>query len=256
VSISNAVFEEITEEDLSSLIEAGAAEGRLLEYKSAPYGRTDDQVREFLKDASSFANTYGSHLIIGMEEVQGIATRISPLAGIDLDQEIARLENLLRDGLQPRVTGIRIRAVPVVPNGSVIVIRVPRSWNPPHRVSVRNWNRIFARNSAGAHEMSMDELRASFTLGASAYDRARAFRSERLALIDALETPVAIVDQPRDRLVLHLLPLSAFAEPGTAVDLTSDEQRRHLDPTLWPIGWRADQQGDATRRINYEGYVT
>ena len=256
MSLTNAIFEEVSERDLEELIESRMPEGQRIEYKSALYGGKDEQKKEFLKDASSFANTYGGHLIIGMKEVQGVADRIAPLVGIDVDQEIARLENLLRDGLQPRVVGIQIRSVPVSPQGHVILLRIPRSWNPPHRVSFQNWNRVFARNSAGAHEMSMDELRASFTLGASAYDRARAFRSERLALIDALETPVAIVDQPRDRLVLHLLPLSAFAEPGSAVDLTSDEQRRRLDPTLWPIGWRADQQGDATRRINYEGYVT
>jgi predicted HTH transcriptional regulator len=203
LSISNTLFDEICERDLQALVDTGVPEGHTIEYKSAMYGHNDDQVKEFLKDASSFANTHGGHLLIGIEEEAGVASRIAPIRGVDIDAEIARLENLLRDGLEPRILGIRVRAVPVSPTDSVIVVRVPRSWNPPHRVSARNWNRVFARNSAGAHEMSMEELRASFTMAATAYDRARAFRSERLAGIDAGDTPIPISPRP-DRLVLHL----------------------------------------------------
>jgi len=248
LSLSNTSFEEISEPDLQTLIDTGVSEGHLIEYKSAPYGRNDEQVKEFLKDASSFANTYGGHLLIGMEESEGVASRIAPICGADVDAEIARLENLLRDGLEPRVLGIRIRAVPVSPTGSVFVLRIPRSWNPPHRISARNWNRVFARNSAGAHEMSMEELRASFTMAASAYDRARAFRSERLALIDAGDTPVPVSPRP-DRLVLHLVPLSAFGGTISEVDLG---RARQLSMQLYPIG----APGSSSFRTNYEGFIT
>lgn len=107
---------------------------------------------------------------------------------------------------------------------------------------------MFARNSAGAHEMSMEELRASFSMAASAYDRARAFRSERGALIDALETPIPIVPDP-DRLVLHLVPLSAFGGPGSKIDLN---RAGALLTQLSPIG----AHGGFNSRINYEGFIT
>ncbi len=248
LSISNTSFEEISELDLQALIDAGVSEGHLIEYKGTLYDRNDEQVKEFLKDASSFENTYGGHLLIGMEESEGVASRIAQICGVDVDAEIARLENLLRDGLEPRVLGIRVRAVAISPIGAVIVVRVPRSWNPPHRVKARNWNRVFARNSAGAHEMSMEELRASFAMAASAYDRARAFRSERNALIDALETPIPIVSDP-DRLVLHLVPLAAFGLPGSKVDLN---RAGTLLTQLMPIG----AHGGFNWRINYEGFIT
>jgi hypothetical protein len=246
LSISNTSFEEICERDLQALIDAGVPEGHMIEYKSTMYGRNDEQ--EFLKDVSSFANTYGGHLLIGIEEKGGIASRIAPLCGLDFDTEIARLENLIRDGLEPRILGIRVRAVPMSPTGSVIMVRVPRSWNPPHRVSARNWNRVFARNSAGAHEMSIEELRASFTMAASAYDRARAFRSERLALIEAGDTPVSISPRP-DRLVLHLAPLSAFGGTISQMDLRRAQQ---MSMHLYPIG----APESSSFRTNYEGFIT
>jgi len=42
---------------------------------------------------------------IGMDETAGIPTAFAPLSG-DSDQELQRLENLARDGLEPRHSGI------------------------------------------------------------------------------------------------------------------------------------------------------
>ena len=76
-----------------------------------------------------------------------------------------------------------MKGVSLAKGGAVIVIRIPKSWNPPHRVSARNTNRIYARNSAGAYELSVEELRVLFASGATAIDRMSAFKAERLARI-------------------------------------------------------------------------
>jgi hypothetical protein len=182
-------------------------EGILFDYKQTTYGRTDADVKEFLKDVSSFANTAGGHLIIGVEEDEGVPIKFSPLS-INPDQELQRLESLARDGLEPRIVGLRMRAIEVT-GGHVIVLRIPKSFNPPHRVSARNTNRIYGRNSAGAYEFSVDELRVVFTSAASTLDRVRAFRAERLARIDAGEAILPLATG-RGRLILHLVPLSSF----------------------------------------------
>ncbi len=57
MTIGNKNFEEISESDLTELIEVGVPEGVLIEYKSTGYGNADADVKEFLKDVSSFANT-------------------------------------------------------------------------------------------------------------------------------------------------------------------------------------------------------
>jgi hypothetical protein len=40
---------------LNGLIDAGVPEGALIDYKRALYGRSDAEVKEYLKDISSFA---------------------------------------------------------------------------------------------------------------------------------------------------------------------------------------------------------
>jgi hypothetical protein len=172
-------------------------------------------VKEFLKDVSSFANTSGGHLIIGIDEKDGVPTQIVPVVS-SVDQELQRLENLARDGLEPRIAGIQMRAVPVA-GGSVFVIHIPKSWNPPHRVSARNTNRIYARNSAGAFELSVEELRVLFTSAASAADRMRAFRAERLAKIET-GTGIEPLAQDLGRVVFHLVPLASFGL-GTGISI-------------------------------------
>lgn len=245
MTIGSKNFEGITVTDLNELIEFGIPEGISIEYKSADYGRNDAANKEFLKDVSSFANTAGGHLIIGMKEEEGVATGFSPLSGMDPDEVLQRMESLIRDGIQPRINGIRIKNVAGPETGLIIVIRVPKSWNPPHRVSVKNSNRFYARTSAGAYEVSVEELRVLFNRAATAHEHVRAFRFERLHKIDAGESPVPLA-KGVGRLVLHLVPLSAF-ENNDQIDLENAFQCRQ---SLRPIGATA-----FTPQVNFEGVI-
>jgi hypothetical protein len=106
MSLSNIDFDGISESDLIEQISAGVPEGVFVDYKREMYGRSDADAKEFLKDISSFANTAGGHLIIGVDEAAGIPTGIAAVRG-DPDQDLQRLENLARDGIEPR-TGERV----------------------------------------------------------------------------------------------------------------------------------------------------
>ena len=193
MSILRAAFDSISESDIDQLVSDGIREGLLIEYKRDMYGNADADKREFLKDLSSFANSSGGHLLIGVDEAQGV-----PVAKAgdmqDADAALQRLENILRTGLEPRVVGIRMRAIPLDGGGHVFVVRVPKSWNPPHRVTLQGVNRFYTRSSAGAHEVSVEELRALFAGGAAGHDRLVAYRRERLARIAANEGIVSLAD--------------------------------------------------------------
>ncbi|MCB1461858.1 MAG: ATP-binding protein [Nitratireductor sp.] len=245
MSISRAQFENINENDLLDLINANVPEGALIEYKRDMYGNADADKREFLKDISSFANSSGGHLLIGMDENQGVATAIVPNTD-DADQILQRLENLVRSGLEPRVFGIQMKAVAIGGGGNVFVCRIPKSWNPPHRVSSQNSNRFFVRSSAGAHEASVEELRSIFSGGARLRERVEAFRAERVARILANDGIVPLANDPTSKIILHVAPLSAF-DGSNAVDLAQANENRHLLP---PMGETA-----FAGRINFDGFV-
>ena len=208
MSLGNLNFDDISVNDLNELINVGVPEGLNIDYKRDLYGNSDNDKKELLKDISSFANSFGGHLIIGIEEANGIPIEISGLQNINPDTEIQRIENLTRDGIEPRITGLKIKSIQLDSGNHVLVIRIPRSWNPPHRVSARNINKFYVRNSGGTHEVSVEELRSLFNLSASVHDRIHSFRRERLSILSADEGPMRIGHE--GRLVLHIIPFSAF----------------------------------------------
>jgi predicted HTH transcriptional regulator len=56
--------------EIESLLENEVAESRLRDYKRGLYGPSKEHKREFLKDASSFANTAGGDILIGIAETR------------------------------------------------------------------------------------------------------------------------------------------------------------------------------------------
>jgi schlafen family protein len=93
----------IGEPDIQAFKDAGVQEGQTLEFKRDLPGTRDEDKREFLADVSSFANTDGGDMIYGVAEDQGVITDIVGASSPDFDAEILRLENLVRDGVSPRM---------------------------------------------------------------------------------------------------------------------------------------------------------
>jgi hypothetical protein len=85
----------ITEADIAELKVAGIQEGKTIEYKRDLPGTRDEDTREFLADASSFANTQGGDMLYGVMEDQGVIVDIPGVTSPDPDAEILRMENLI-----------------------------------------------------------------------------------------------------------------------------------------------------------------
>ncbi len=244
MAITRSEFDSLCEEDLAELVQGQVPEGLHLDYKRDNYGTNDAQRKELLKDASAFANMNGGHIVIGLAEQDGVAFQLCGIICSDIDSEIQRIDQIVRTGIEPRIQGCRVRAVPLLSGSHAIVIRIPKSWHAPHRVSAQNSNRFWIRNSAGAHEASMEELRTLFTLSQSAVERARAFRAERLLLIQNGSGPRPL--SGNGRFILHIVPLSAVSS-SEAFDL---EQVFHHHQAFWPLG----SMGNSPR-FNFDGVI-
>jgi predicted HTH transcriptional regulator len=125
VALLNVSFDAVSEAHLHDLVSTGVPEGVLIEYKRTTYGGSDADVKEYLKDVSSFANTHGGDLVIGIEEKGGLAKKVVGLTGVDPDKELQRLDSLARDGIEPRIVGIRMKAVSVSGAGVAFVNPYP-----------------------------------------------------------------------------------------------------------------------------------
>lgn len=238
-------LDDITEANLQALIENGVRETLYIDYKRETYESNDAARREYLADVTSFANAAGGDIVIGMAEGEGVATGIVPFEG-DADGELRRLEQMARDGIEPRIIGLRVRVV-AVGGGVVFIVRVPKSYNPPHRVTYKGSSRFYARTSGGKYEPNVEELRNLFLAAPHLAERIREFRMERIARIAARETPVPLSSDSNRFFVLHVIPYSAFAL-GQALSL----KQVFLNFGFFvPIGSKILQH----KRFNFDGFL-
>jgi len=113
MSLSSKQIKSIEESDFQSLVNNQVLESKTIEYKESLPGNSDSDKKEFLADVSSFANASGGHLIFGIKETEGVPTELCGLELTNVDAEKLRLENTIRDGIEPRTPGVSIRAVPL-----------------------------------------------------------------------------------------------------------------------------------------------
>lgn len=234
----------ITLDDLHRLRENRISEGKTIEYKQALPGGSDGEKIKFLKAVTSLANTAGGDLLYGVEAQDGIPEALSGLHQPNEDDIKLRLESILRDGVEPRIPTIQFRFVPVDTNRTIMIVRVRKSWNGPHRIRLAGHAHFYGRNSSGAYQLDVGELRTAFTLSAGIAERIRAFRADRLMKIEAGQTPVPIVTAAT--MVFHLVPLLAFSSsPPNRITLDANE--RNAFHPFSRSGWSTN--------VNLDGYV-
>lgn len=126
-------FDRVEKADIDSLVANEVRESRTLEYKQTLPANGDEDKKEFLADVSSFANAVGGDILYGVTEKRdaggkttGIPETASGLAGVNGDEAIRRLDNLIRDGIQPRIAGVHMRAVEGFASGPALLLRVQK----------------------------------------------------------------------------------------------------------------------------------
>lgn len=177
-------FDEVTEDHLQALIDDKVPESRILEFKQVTVGGSDNDKREFLKDATALANTAGGILIYGLAELEGTASSLKALQVNSIDDEILRLQNILLNSVEPILHNVEMRGVQLASGGHILLVKVPQSWRPPHRVVHGNVNRFFLRHSNGVFEPDTERLREVFNSSLDLERRLEDFRGERLTRLE------------------------------------------------------------------------
>lgn len=244
-------LDQVDEQDLHALIADASPERRVLDYKAALPGSSDNDRKEFLFDVSSFANAAGGHLIYGMVEQGGVPVDLPGIPLPDPEAEMLRLAQMARTGIDPRVLGLDWTYVPLANGNVAMVARVPRSWTRPHMVTFQGTNKFYSRTAAGKHPLDVREIGELYLAIEGLRERVREFRADRLGSIISGAVPVPV---PGTKAVLHILPLDAFSReaPERAELLFSElwleEHWPHVRPRV--------PGSDFARSITVDGLVS
>jgi hypothetical protein len=210
-------IDQIVEEDLKSVVENQTIEQRSLEYKSQLPGKEQSDKKEFLAEVSSLANTIGGTIIYGIrEDDKHVPKSVDGIDVDDADETIRGLEQMVRDGIRPRIPHFTTRALQLSNGKKAFLMRVERSWASPHMVSYGGNGRFYYRSSNGKYPMDVDELRDAFGRADALSTKMKRFIQERNIEILIENTPVKL--EPGAKLICHFIPFS-FSDSLSVVAL-------------------------------------
>ncbi len=233
-------IELITPQDIIQLLDNSIPEGKKIEYKESLPDGSDNSKKEFLADISSFANTEGGYMIVGIRENSGIPIEIIDLSITDMDAIILQYENLIRDSISPRIK-IESKSIEI-DNKKILIFKILKSWNKPHRVDFRGHGKFYARSTAGKYPLDVDELRSAFNSSYEVVEKIKNFVA--LRNIDILSNDTFLPLNDKGKIALFLIPLEAF---------NSDKKYNifKLSTRLWPMS-----SSGYNNQINLEGYLS
>lgn len=254
----NKAWDRITKEDIERLVTEGVAESNTLDYKQELPNDSAQSKLDFLFDVAAFANASGGDLIFGIKEKREVGRPTAVPEGFERlkprgtwDQSKRALESLIRTGIEPTLS-VKINHFEGLPQGPILVVRIPASWAAPHMVTRYGKDTLkpqfHKRHNGGNHPMDIDEVRAAFTLSGTRVERLRRFREVRLSLITSQHESIPKLEGAGAKYVLHLLPFSAF-EPTAAADIS------RLDGREWGPSVAFPYSNSRHHRFNFEGFI-
>jgi hypothetical protein len=116
-------------------------------------------------------------------------------------------------------------------DGEVLVLRIPRSRNKPHMVTIGGVNKFYIRTATGKGLMSVDEIRRAFSEEGELREAIGRWRFHRLELIQQKLGPVNL--QGEVVMLFHIIPGDALT-PGSfseAWRLAQNEKKEVFVPS-------------------------
>jgi hypothetical protein len=71
-------------------------------------------------------------LILGVKEEGGIPIELCGLSITNADDEINRLEQIIRNGGEPKIAGHEFHTINSSNGKPILILRLPSSWTKPH----------------------------------------------------------------------------------------------------------------------------
>ncbi|HHT7061373.1 TPA: AlbA family DNA-binding domain-containing protein [Bacillus cereus] len=206
-------FAEITLGDIIKLQTDGIEEGKTIDYKLQLHLKDKSARKEFARDVTSFANTEGGDLIIGVSEEKGAITEILGIEVSDKDALRLDIENLLRTSIEPQLPNVEIDFYSIEER-FVLHIHVSKSYNGPHIV---NGTKFVARNSGGKYELDYTEIKQRFTSSKGIENEMESYHFERLMKIKRDDGYWETGDGAA--IVMHIMPIQSFIDSYFVTDL-------------------------------------
>lgn len=149
----------IANSEIESLVDHHIKERQHIEFKSTIDLKQECNKLEALRDITSFANSGGGYIIVGIrDDGKGKAQKFGPELITDPEKIRKSIRDLCNDHIQERIIGLEFDSR-IISDNPVILIRVPQSDRSPHMVTFQRRTDFYSRYEDGKREMSFAEIK-------------------------------------------------------------------------------------------------
>jgi hypothetical protein len=258
-------WDELSAETLITAIENSYPEGKELEFKREQNPKNKGHKQSTVGEVVSFANASGGDLVIGMVDKEGTASGLWPKKYDDVDSTKLQWVDIIKRNTDPELPQhlVDVKAIEIgdahedyvddhAPSktGWVLVVRTKRSWRAPHREKLKR--HFYERSAGGKTPLDTGAIRRAMLQGDLVVERAREFRDDRLAAIQANDVAVPLAPQPK--VVLHVVPSNAFSTEGT-LDPSAAAQSLGTNQDVHPVLLDPNRRHMGRDRYTEDGYL-
>lgn len=224
-------IEDITLDDIKSLIEDEIDENNFIEYK----GELNKNVekKHIPRTVCGFANSDGGLLICGFyEDKEGF----NKIQGVSLnnewEREKQRLITLLRDNLEPYLD-VGIEKLDLENDRVLIIIKTPKSWISPHRVKRGQEKDFYIRRNGRTEPMEFNEIKRMFDMNNKLTEQINEFRCRRVLKYSS-------EDINHYKVIYHSIPLNSFGN----IQINLEDAKKYLiDNRILSPEWNYNFEG-------------
>ena len=160
---------EYTALDIQSLIDNKVPESKVLDYKRELNFDEKGKV-EFIYDVSSFYNTDGGIMVIGLEEEKDEEGRNNGIPKLpnankpitNYDGLLLKIQESIRQSTNPAITNLSFSPIIKLSGSDIFIIGIPKAKSLPAMVTYGNHNRFFKRKANGKYSLDTVELYETF----------------------------------------------------------------------------------------------
>lgn len=237
---------EYTAEDVQSLIENKVPESKILDYKREL--QFDEKAKvEFIYDVSSFYNTEGGFIVVGLDEEKDEEKKCLgipklpdiPVTISNYDNMLLRIQDSIRQSTNPSITNLQFSPLLSLNGSYVFLIGIPRTKGLPAMVTYGNQNRFFKRKANGKYFLDTYELYETFNGINLLEKRIGSFVQDRQIKVseDIFWPDLGKLSS----IIIHVIPIDSF---DTQIEnFSSYEVQNFLKSALSPPG----HEGYSTR---------
>lgn len=235
MTIRTIPFDDIDAATIARLAELGVPETETLDFKEALPLEKENEKIELLQDIVAMANGVGGTIVYGVKEGDGDLRGVAAAApGIEVVPEDTQqtVGNLIRDGIDEPLYGVRHRAVALENGRYAYVIRIPASPLAPHQVTLKNarW-RYHLRSGTSSNRMTSRQVKQVALRTETGVDIARRAIETRTQAIRERSAITPALDVVRDSaLVLHLIPIFPASHVADLADQAVVDRLVRLPP--------------------------